>query len=321
MIVCDLVRALLVAVMAVPGIPVAALVVLLFLVTLVGAPFSAARAALYPDILQGDRYVLGTAVTITTIQFAQVIGFAAGGVVVGFFGVRTSLVIDAITFVLSAMFTVAWVRSRPAAASPDRAVGSARAGILTGARLVFADPRLRVPMLLAWLAAFTDIYEGVAAPLAKGLDGGALAVGMVLASGALGTSLGAVGFSRLVRPDGRLRWMSPLALAACSVLILFVLGPDLPVALIILVAAGALCCYQLAANASFVAATPPAQRSQAFGLAQGGISLGQSAAIVAAGAAASYLSPSVVIACGGALGVLTWLAIVRTSTTVRTKGP
>src|ERR1700690_104109 len=49
MIACDLIRAVLVIVMAVPGMPVAALVVLLFAVTMVGAPFTSARAAIYPD--------------------------------------------------------------------------------------------------------------------------------------------------------------------------------------------------------------------------------------------------------------------------------
>ena len=81
MIACDLIRVVLVAVMAVSGIPIAVLVVLLFLVTLIGAPFLSARAALYPDILTGDLYVLGTAVTLTTLQFAQVLGFAVGGAV------------------------------------------------------------------------------------------------------------------------------------------------------------------------------------------------------------------------------------------------
>ena len=61
--------------MALPGVPIAGLVGLLFLVTLISAPFTSARAALYPDILAGDRYVVGTAVTLTTLQFAQVLGF------------------------------------------------------------------------------------------------------------------------------------------------------------------------------------------------------------------------------------------------------
>src|SRR5713101_8214699 len=62
MIACDLVRCALVLVMAIPGMPLAGLVTLLFVVTLVGAPFTSARAAIYPDVLAGDLYVMGTAV-------------------------------------------------------------------------------------------------------------------------------------------------------------------------------------------------------------------------------------------------------------------
>src|SRR5215510_8927930 len=115
MIACDLGRALLVAIMALPGVPIAGLIGLLFLVTLISAPFTSARAALYPDILAGDRYVVGTAITLTTLQFAQALGFVAGGAVVAFFGVRTSLLVDGGTFLLSAVITRIWVRARPAA--------------------------------------------------------------------------------------------------------------------------------------------------------------------------------------------------------------
>src|SRR5204862_7610160 len=72
MIACDLIRCALVLIMVIPGVPLAGLVALLFLVTLVSAPFTSARAAVYPDVLTGDRYVIGIAVTTTTYQFAQV---------------------------------------------------------------------------------------------------------------------------------------------------------------------------------------------------------------------------------------------------------
>jgi MFS family permease len=68
-------------------------------------------------------------------------------------------------------------------------------------------------------------------------------------------------------------------------------------------------CFQLAANASFVAAAPARQRSQAFGIAQGGMSLGQGLAIVIAGAAAEHHAPSLVIAVSGAVGVVAAIAI------------
>ena len=152
MMACDLASAVLVGLMALPAMPIAARVGLLVLVTMISAPFISARAALYPDILAGDRYVLGTAVTLTTIQFAQVLGFALGGAVVAFVGARTALLADAATFVLSAGIVWLWVRARPAARltplSGDLVTGPDRsaAGLAAGLRLVFGSPALLIPV-------------------------------------------------------------------------------------------------------------------------------------------------------------------------------
>ena len=90
--------------------------------------------------------------------------------------------------------------------------------------------------------------------------------------------------------------MGPLAVAACGVLALFVLQPGLPGSLLILFASGLAAAYQIAANAAFVSAAPQEQRSQAFGLAQGGMSLGQGVVMILAGAVADHYSPAWVIA-------------------------
>ena len=311
MIVCDLARCALVLVMAIPHMPLASLVVLLFVVTLVGAPFTSARAAIYPDVLAGDRYVMGTAVTLTTYQFAQVLGFAAGGAVVGFFGTPTSLVADAATFAASALIVRAWVRSRPApartASGPHEP--SRLAGIFGGARLVFADSALRTPMLFGWLAAFYNAPEGVVTPLARALGGGAAAVGVILAAQALGETAGAIILSRFVAPPTRLRLIGPLAVATCAVLVFFFCRPGLAVSLLILFASGLCAAYQIAANAAFVSAAPQEQRSQAFGLAQGGMSLGQGTVLILAGAAAEHFAPARVIAVCGAVGAVVALGV------------
>jgi MFS family permease len=314
MIASDIARAVLVVIMALPGVPLAASVVLLFFVTLAGAPFLAARASIYPDVLTGDSYVMGTAVSLTTFQFAQVIGFATGGAVVGFFGTRTSLLADAATFVASALIVRAWIRPRAATAtvmSGDR-VPPRLAAMLAGARLVFAGPALRTPMLFGWLAAFYNAPEGVVTPLARALGGGAATVGVILAAQALGQAVGAIVFSRFVAPAARLRFMGPLAVAACAVLVLFGWRPGLGVSLLILIASGLFASYQLAANAAFVSAVPQEQRSQAFGLAQGGMSLGQGTVLILAGAAAQHYAPAWVIAVCGAIGAGLALAIALT---------
>jgi hypothetical protein len=93
------------------------------------------------------------------------------------------------------------------------------------------------------------------------------------------------------------------------VLVLFVVHPALPGALILLMISGLCDCYQLAANAAFVRAVPDSQRSQAFGIAQGGMSLGQGAAMILAGAAAQQFPPSLVIAASGVLGLAAAVAI------------
>jgi MFS family permease len=316
MIVCDLARCALVLIMVIPGMPLAGMVALLFVVTLTGAPFLSARAAVYTDVFDGERYVLGTAITLTTLQFAQVLGFTVGGASVGFLGARASLVIDAATFATSALLVRGWVRSRPAPpASPPAGLTGLRpvkpaglAAVVTGSRLVFASQVLRTTMLFGWLAAFYDAPEGVAAPLAQTLGGGAIVVGVILAAQALGQASGVIVFSRLVSPPARLRYLGPLAVATCAVLVLFAWRPSLLPSLLILFVSGLCASYQLAANAAFVGGTPPERRSQAFGLAQGGMSLGQGMVMILAGAAADQHSPALVIAVCGATGAA--LAVV-----------
>ena len=74
MVCCDAVRAVLVAAMTVPGVPLGALVALLFAATMFAPPFESARASITPDILAGERYALGTAVIQTTYLTARLLG-------------------------------------------------------------------------------------------------------------------------------------------------------------------------------------------------------------------------------------------------------
>ncbi|HME64154.1 MAG TPA: MFS transporter, partial [Streptosporangiaceae bacterium] len=62
MITYDVLRIGTVGLMAIPGMPFPARCALLFCTVLTGAPFSSARAALLPDVLPGDMFVLGSAV-------------------------------------------------------------------------------------------------------------------------------------------------------------------------------------------------------------------------------------------------------------------
>jgi MFS family permease len=308
MISCDVTSMVLVGVMAVPVVPLWALIVLLFVVTLIDSPFRAARSAMMPDILPGDRYVLGTATMQTTNRTGRLLGFAVGGAIVGLVGARPAMAIDAATFAASALLLRSGVRHRPL---PDHPGVGAKQGKRDGSafRLVFGDRTLRSLMLLGWLVPFYAVPEALAVPYAAHFGGGPSTAGLILAAGPFGSLMGTIAFSRLVDPPTRLAWMRPLAVSCCAVLGLCALDPALGLALAIIAAAGALSAYQLAANAEFVTTVPSHRRGQAFGLANGGISVGQGLWFAVAGLGAEAIGPAKVIAASGAVGAAAALAI------------
>ena len=308
MIVCDLGRVPLAALMAVPGMPTAALIGLLCAVTALGAPFSSARAAIVPDVL-GDAFPLGTAITMTTYQAAQVAGFVVGGAVVGFFGARTAICIDAGTFLASAAIVALGVRHRPAPAAVA-AVAKSGESLLATARLLLGQRAVRVPLLLGLLSAAYNVPEAIAVPLARAAGGGPVAASVVMAAPALGAALGVTAVTMLIGPQMRQRMTLPLAFGACAILTAAALQPGLAGILVILLASGLCDSYQVGANAAFVAAVPDERRGQAFGLAIAGMQLGQGAAMILAGVVASQANPWLAVAVAGAVGAAASLLIV-----------
>src|SRR6266496_1976599 len=67
-------------------------------------------------------------------------GMPVGGVMVGFFGVHISFLVDAVTFAVSAMIIRIWVRARPAARAVARPEDESHGGPLTAIQLAFTDP-------------------------------------------------------------------------------------------------------------------------------------------------------------------------------------
>ena len=272
MVACDVIRAILVAVMLLPGIPVAGLVGLLYATSMAQAPFEAAKSAILPDVLQGERYALAATVMQTSFRIALVCGAAAGGVTVALIGARPALAVDAVTFVASALLVRFGTRSRPAPAGPaPHAVKQLR----EGARLVLGDKAIRTLMMLGWLIALYSIPEGIAAPYAATLRGGPTAAGLVIASGQVGAVLAAPVFTKRIGPLTRLRWMGPMAVCSCAVLLLMLFQPGLAVSMVIFALSGTFAIYQIAANTAFVQWVPDKRRAQAFGLASIGVVVGQ----------------------------------------------
>ncbi|WP_433221403.1 MFS transporter [Microtetraspora malaysiensis] len=317
MLVCDLLRAGLIAVTAVPGMPFAALCALVFGVVLLSAPFSAARAALLPEVLEGDRYVVGSALQNVTNQAVQMLGFAVGGAVIATLGPYRALALDAATFLGSALVIVAGVGRRDAPAGSGGRL-SMWTTTRAGGRLVFGDRRLRTLVLFAWLCGFYVLPEGIAVPYAMELDNGTLPVavvtGLLMAAMPTGTVIGAFMFSRFVAPSARLRAMGWMAMLTCAPLIVCAMRPPLVAVLLLWILSGIGGAYQLAANAAFVQCVPADRRGQAFGIVQSGLLAAQGIGILIGGAVAQKLGPEPVVALAGAAGLslAAWLAMAWT---------
>ena len=306
MVTCDVVRAVLIAAMVVPGLPPAALIGMLFVAGLFRPPFQTARSALLPEILAGDRYVAGTALNGIIYQLCTVGGFAGGGVLVAALTPRGALGFDAATFAVSALMIYTSVASRPAAATGDKK----QRGLAAGAAVVFGDPALRAYVLLFWLASgFMYASEGLAAPLSGLYGGGPGTGGLIVAAAPFGMCVASAALPRLVPPTVRVRLIVPLAAFGCAVLVLVWLRPPLWAVLCVLCAAGVGSTFSTLLNPLFGRAVPDAYRGRAFGIAVAGVSATQGLAQILAGLIAGHTAATSVIGVSGMAGLLSVLAV------------
>jgi MFS family permease len=302
MIACDVLRIGTVGLMAIPGMPFPALCALLFCTVLAGAPFSSARAALLPDVLPGDMFVLGSAVGNISFQASQILGFVAGAAVVAVVDPYRTLGLDAVSFGISALIVAAGVRPRPLprreAARPSLWAVSA-----DGIRIVFGNRRLLTLLLFGWLAGFYIVPEGLAAPYAHSLHGSTVTVGLLMAAMPLGMVVGAFVLGKMATPSTRMRMMGWLAILSCVPLIGSAADPPLWCVLLLWALAGAGGAYQVAAAAAFVQALRPATRARAFGLAQSGLYAVQGLGILAGGAVAQTIGAPLAVGLAGLIGL------------------
>ena len=311
---CDAARVVLVLLLAVPHTPTAVLIALLFGSNLLASPFNAAQAALMPELLDGDRYVVANGLDAIIRQVAQVGGFAVGGVAVWALSPAGALVADAATFAASALLILRGVPPVPAALQPDAARHSLLRDSIDGARVVFGDARLRAYVLMFWAASsFTFAYEAIAVPYAVTFGGGARTAGLLLAAGPLGETLGIFFLGRLLPPRIRMRLLLPLAVLSTAALIPILAIRSLPAVLGLLTLAGFGAAFNVPLNSLFGRAVPTEYRGRAFGLAGAGVSLSYGITMLTAGAAADLpqVSPGAVIGASGIIGTALVLALTR----------
>ena len=316
LVVCDLVRAVLFALMAIPAIPLGLLCVLLVLAVLVGSPYGAAEPAIVADLFEGEHYSAAIGIRTATVQAAQLIGFAAGGVVVAATGARAALVIDAATFAASALVLQAALTFRPAAAATGR---RGVEQIKVGLRTVSGDRRLRQLLALAWLAGWWIVPEGLAAPYAAHHGGGPSAIGVLLAANPAGNLIGVLVLTRWVPTRQRPRLLGLLAILSGLPLILCGFEPGIAIAAVLWGSCGLFSAYLVLIVTEFVAIVPPQVRGQAIGIASSGLLAAQGIGLLIGGALAAVWAVTPAIAIAGAAGSL--LAVPLTIARQRRAAP
>lgn len=316
---CDLVCAACAAAMAVPGTPVAVLLVLRCAMAFVAPLFQGTRSASLADVLgAGDAYILGRSLLRMVAQSAQLIGFGLGGLLLTVLAPRGAILLTAAGFLGSAVLLRLGTRARPArstgAGRPDRD------SPLAGLRAVLGHRRLRALTLLSWLPPlFVVVPEALLTPYATGLGISTAGLGLLMCAMPAGVIAGEVWAGSALTARTRTRITAPLAALSLLPLLVYAVRPGLPLLLAALVLAGLAHAYTLGLDQWYVDAVPEDLRGRAMTLLSTGMMTLQGVGMALAGVAAEFLSVHVVVASSAVLGtgvVLLLLAEVR-----RTEGP
>jgi len=305
LVACDLFSAAIVALMLLPGLPVWALLGLVVLLGTVPPVFNSARSADLAGALPGGLWLLARSALRILAQTALVGGFALGGVLLIVMGPRELLLVDAVSFLLSAAVLRAGTPARPARTPHARGQGpSPAAESRLALQLLSGRPRLRRLLLLGWLPwTFAAAADGLAVTYSARVGSGAAGASLLLCALAGGTVLGELLAARLTVPLRR-RLVVPLALAMLVPLLGFAVSPSLPVAVALLVLVGLGACYAQGLDALVLAEMNPAERGRVLAVQSSGLMVLQGLGILGGGALAEVLPPGPVLALAAACGLV-----------------
>lgn len=291
---CDLVSALCAALMALPGLHLAVLMALRCTMATAAPVFSGARAASLADILEGDRFVLGRSLVRIVAQSAQIVGYGAGGLLLVVLPPRAALGLTSAGFLVSAALLRFGTKARPARAG--RGGGAVLRQSLHGMRTLFLDRRTRALLLLWWMPpAFVVMPEALAAPYADRIGRGPAGLGLLMAALPVGAVVSELLVGSRLRPAVRSRLVLPLAGCALLPLLLYAVEPGLVLAALLLAAAGAGQAYTLGLDQWFVRVVPEELLGRAMTLMSAGLMTVQGLGMAAAGAAAEFAPPHMVV--------------------------
>ncbi|GAB2596192.1 hypothetical protein Aab01nite_71380 [Paractinoplanes abujensis] len=283
----DVYRMVLIALLLIPHLPIPAMLLIIFLASLGTPPTQAARSALQPLVVGRAKLPTAVAVNATSVQAAQVFGYLAGATLATAINPQVALVIDVVTFALSAALIALFVQRRPPAYAQAHRSHLLRESV-EGFRLVFGAPTLRAIAIMVFvLTMFAIVPEGLAAAwAAEGGDAADRGInqGLIMAAGPIGFVVGGLLINRFIGPVRRDRLVRPLAVLSAFALVPALAAPPAPVVAALVAVSGiAQGGVMPTLNGKFVLILPHGYRARAYGVMQTGMQFSQFGAVMVTG--------------------------------------
>lgn len=293
LIAADLYRMALIGLLLIPNVPIPVMLLIIFLASLGTPPTQAVRSALQPLVVGRDKLPIAIATNTTSTQAAQVFGYLAGATLATGVSPQVALVIDVVTFGVSAALIATGVRPRPSAYNRAHRRHLLRESA-EGFHLVFGTPALRsIAIMVFVMTMFAVVPEGLAAAWAteSSTDASArgLNQGLIMAAGPIGFVVGGLLINRLARPSLRDRLVRPLAVLAALALVPALTAPPPPIIAILVALSGiAQGGIMPTLNGKFVLILPHGYRARAYGVMQTGLQFSQFSAVIITGLLADH---------------------------------
>lgn len=308
LVTCDLMAGVLVAAMVIPGMPVAALLVLLFTSGLISPVYQGTRAAVLPDVLTSrPEYVLGRSMLRMVAQSAQIAGYGAGGLLLAVLSPRGALAFDAMSFAASAVLLRIGMARHPARAAAARSMAR---DSLAGIRSALRHRQVRRILLFSCLVPACAVApEALAAPYAAHIGQPARVAGFLLMGIPVGTVTADLIAARLLGPGLQRRLIVPAGLLAFAPLIAFAASPGLGPALALLVISGLGSAWGPGLDGLLLEVAPPDVRGRALALQGAGLMFTQGVGFAFWGLAGQFAPLAAVIPAAAGVGAVVVLTL------------
>src|SRR5215472_3455745 len=300
---CSLGSAALTALMAVPGVPVAVLLVLLVGTGTLGGIASGTQGGLVRSVVSEASYVPARSLIRIASQTAQVGGNPLGGMLIVLVSPAGAFLSSSVALAAAAALTRFGLRKHPVAGQAD---GTALLrDSLNGVRQVFSHGPLRRLLILGWLVPmFSVAPEALAAYYVAGRGGSPALVGWWLAALPIGLIAGDLVGVWFVSPQRQRRVVGLAAICSLAPYLAFFATPPIAIALPLLVIAGTGSMYALGLDGLVREAVPGHMFARTMAVNTAGLLTLQAFGFALAGAVAGIAGPGLAITLAGASGIV-----------------